>query len=119
MAKKTQQPSALAHYQSGKKKERPHRTEYITFRVTPVEKQTILDDARRNGHSPSDLCRLRCLRQKVADMSDEARRERRIFINFANNCNQIARHLNTEGVNSRTVEELEQFLAEIHKHKRV
>ena len=109
----------MVHYQSGKRKERPHRTEYITFRVTPAEKQAILDDALRNGHSPSDFCRLRCLRQKVADMSDEARRERRIFINMANNLNQIARHFNTEGVNPGTVEELEQFLAEIHKHKRV
>ena len=100
-------PPAVVHYQSGKRKKRPHRTEYITFRVTPA------------GHSPSDFCRLRCLRQKVADMSDEARRERRIFINMANNLNQIARHFNTEGVNPGTVEELEQFLAEIHKHKRV
>ena len=110
-------PPAMVHYQSGKRKKRPHRTEYITFRVTPAEKQAILNDALRNGHSPSDFCRLRCLRQKVTDMSDEARNERRIFINMANNLNQIARHFNTEGVNSRTVEELEQFLAEIHKQK--
>ena len=53
----------------------------------------------------------------VADMSDEARRERRIFINMANNLNQIARHFNTEGANPRTVAELEQLMAEIHKQK--
>ena len=110
-------PPAVVHYQSGKRKKRPHRTEYITFRVTPAEKQAILDDALRNGHSPSDFCRLRCLRQKVADMSDEARRERRIFINMANNLNQIARHFNTEGVNPGTVAELKQLMAEIHKQK--
>ena len=110
-------PPAVVHYQSGKRKKRPHRTEYITFRVTPAEKQAILDDTLRNGHSPSDFCRLRCLRQKVADMSDEARRERRIFINMANNLNQIARHFNTEGVNPGTMVELEQLMTEIHKQK--
>ena len=110
-------PPAVVHYQSGKRKKRPHRTEYITFRVTPAEKQAILDDALRNGHSPSDFCRLRCLRQKVADMSDEARRERRIFINMANNLNQIARHFNTEGATPRTMAELEQLMAKIHKQK--
>ena len=110
-------PPATVHYQSGKRKKRPHRTEYITFRVTPAEKQAILDDALRNGHSPSDFCRLRCLRQKVTDMSDEARNERRIFINMANNLNQIARHFNTEGATPRTMAELEQLMAKIHKQK--
>ena len=36
---------------------------------------------------------------------------------MANNWNQIARHFNTEGVNPKTMAELEQFLADIKKQK--
>ena len=46
-----------------------------------------------------------------------ARKERRIFINMANNCNQIARRINTEGVNPQTVAAVEQLLDVIQKQK--
>ena len=47
-----------------------------------------------------------------------ARKERRIFINMANNCNQIARRINTEGVNPQTVAAVEQLLEEIQNQKK-
>ena len=108
----------MASYQSDKRKERPHRTEYVTFRVTLDEKKFIHSEAKRMGHSPSDYCRLRCLKQQVINNSDAARKERRIFINLANNVNQIARRINTEGANPRTVAELEWLLDEIRKLKK-
>ena len=112
-------PSTLANWQSGKKKDKPNRTEYIIFRVTTDERMIILSHARKTGHSPSDYCRLCCLKHRVNDMSDDARKERRLFIQMANNWNQIARHFNTEGVNPKTVAELEQFLADIKKQKEI
>ena len=47
-----------------------------------------------------------------------ARKERRIIINMANNCNQIARRINTEGVNPQTVAAVEQLLDVIQKQKK-
>lgn len=110
-------PSALARYKDGKRKQRPHRTLYVSFRVTRDEKAAILANAMQSGHKPSDFCRLRCLKQPVVNISEAARRERRIFINMANNVNQIARHFNTEGANPQTVAELEELLAQIKKQK--
>ena len=112
-------PSALANWQSANKKDKPNRSEYIIFRVTSDEKTAILSYAKRNGHSPSDYCRLRCLKRQVVNMSEEARKERRIFIQMANNWNQIARHFNTEGATPQTVAELDQFLADIKRHKQI
>ena len=114
---KNKTPSALASYQTDKRKKRPHRTEYVTFRVTLDEKKFIHSEAKRMGHSPSDYCRLRCLKQQVINNSDAARKERRIFINLANNVNQISRKFNTEGANPQTVAELEQLLADIKRQK--
>ena len=110
-------PSALANWQSENKKDKPNRSEYIIFRVTSDEKMAIQSYAKRYGHSPSDYCRLCCLKRQVVNMSDEARKERRFFIQMANNWNQIARHFNTEGVNPKTMAELEQFLTDIKKQK--
>ena len=38
---------------------------------------------------------------------------------MANNCNQIARRINTEGVNPWTVAAVEQLLDDIQKQKRL
>ena len=114
---KNKSPSALAKYMADKNKERPHRLEYISFRVTHDEKMAIYAKASEMGYKPSDYCRKRCLKQHVPNLSVEAKKERRIFINMANNCNQIARHFNTEGANPQTVAELEQLLADIKKQK--
>ena len=118
---KSNNPSALAKYQSDMKREKavPIRTQYVSFRVTQDERLAILTEARRVGHSLSDYCRLQCLKRQVRDMSEAARKERRIFINMANNCNQIARRINTEGVTPRTVAALEQLLDDIQKQKRL
>ena len=117
---KSNNPSALARYQTDMKREKaaPIRTQYVSFRVTQDERLGILTEARRVGHSLSDYCRLQCLKRQVKDMSETARRERRILINMANNCNQIARRINTEGVNPQTVAAVEQLLDEIQKQKR-
>ena len=112
-------PSALANWQSDNKKDKPNRSEYIIFRVTSDEKMAILSYANRYGHSPSDYCRKCCLKRKMVNMSDEARKERRFFIQMVNNWNQIARHFNTEGANPDTMAELEQFLADIKRHKQI
>ena len=120
MAKRNN-PSALARYQAdlNKEKERPIRSLYVSFRVTQDERLSILTEARRVGHSLSDYCRQLCLKRQVRDMSETARKERRIFINMANNCNQIARRINTEGVNPRTMAAVEQLLDDIQKQKRL
>lgn len=120
MAKRNR-PSALARYQADMKKDKrkPIRSLYVSFRVTQDERLSILTEARRVGHSLSDYCRLLCLRNKVMDMSETARKERRILINMANNCNQIARRINTEGVNPWTVAAVEQLLDDIQKQKRL
>lgn len=39
-------------------------------------------------------------------------------MNMANNCNQIARRINTEGVNPQTVAAVEQLLDVIQKQKK-
>ena len=119
MARK-RDPSALARYQADKnrEKQKPVRTLYISFRVSQDERLAILTEAMRVGHSLSDYCRLLCLKRKVKDMSETARKERRILINMANNCNQIARRINTEGVNPLTVAAVEQLLDDIQKQKR-
>ena len=120
MAKRNN-PSALATYQADKykEKEKPVRSLYISFRVTQDERLSILTEALRVGHSLSDYCRRLCLNRKVKDISEAKRKERRILINMANNCNQIARRINTEGVNPRTVAAVEQLLDEIQKQKQL
>ncbi len=102
----------------GNEREKPLRTEYVSFRVTLEEKEKILTEAFRLGQSPSTYCRLRCLKIKVADMSEATKKERRLFINMANNWNQIARRFNTEGANPQTVAALEEFLADIQRQKK-
>ena len=96
----------------GNEREKPLRTEYVSFRVTLEEKEKILTEAFRLGQSP------RCLKIKVADMSEATKKERRLFINMANNWNQIARRFNTEGANPQTVAALEEFLADIQRQKK-
>jgi hypothetical protein len=114
---KNKTPSALATYKDGKRKDRPFRSLYVSFRVTSDEKAAILANARLSGHKPSDFCPLRCLKQPVVNISEAARRERRVFINMANNINQMARRINTEGAHPRLVAELEQLLDNIKKQK--
>ena len=76
--------------------------------------------AKKAGISKAEFCREAALDTKITQvLTPEQLDIIRKLSGMANNLNQIARHFNTEGVNSRTVEELEQFLAEIHKHKRV
>lgn len=118
---KKKMPSALARYQADTNREKgvPIRSLYVSFRVTQDERLAILTEARRFGHSLSDYCRLQCLKRQVKDMSEAARKERRIFINMANNCNQIAHRINTEGVNPETVAAVEQLLDDIQKQKQL
>ena len=117
---KRHSPSALARYQADKNKDKvkPVRSLYISFRVSQDERLSILTEALRVGHSLSDYCRQLCLKRKVKDISEAVRKERRILINMANNCNQIARRINTEGVNPRTVAAVEQLLDDIQKQKK-
>jgi len=106
---KRHSPSALARYQADKNKDKvkPVRSLYISFRVSQDERLSILTEALRVGHSLSDYCRQLCLKRKVKDISEAA-----------NNCNQIARRINTEGVNPLTVAAVEQLLDDIQKQKR-
>lgn len=104
--------------EGGNAREKPLRTEYVSFRVTLEEKEKILTEAFRLGQSPSTYCRLRCLKIKVTDMSEATKKERRVFINMANNWNQIARRFNTDGANPQTVAALEEFLADIQRQKK-
>ena len=111
-------PALTKRKEGGNAREKPLRTEYVSFRVTLEEKEKILTEAFRLGQSPSTYCRLRCLKIKVTDMSEATKKERRVFINMANNWNQIARRFNTDGANPQTVAALEEFLVDIQRQKK-
>lgn len=115
--KNNNNPSALARLSAEKRKEKPHKLEFVHFRLTSDDKASLYAEAKAKGISPSELMRKRCLKQKVTDRSPEARQERRILINEANNILSIARSMRAAGASPHLLAEVEDLLERV-KHQK-
>lgn len=110
-------PSALSKLSAEKRRQKPYKLEYVHFRLTSDDKALLYAEAKAKGISPSELMRKRCLKQKVTDRSPEARQERRILINEANNVLSIARSMRAAGASPALIEEVENLLDRV-KHQK-
>lgn len=86
-------PTAL---QGRRKQNNPedNLSERITFRLTPIERESLENKAKERGLKLSLLCRLIVMRRKIPDRSPQTLQWFRDLVGMQNNLNQIAHHLN-------------------------
>ena len=110
-------PSVLAKLSAEKRRQKPYKLEYVHFRLISDDKASLYAEAKAKGICPSELMRKRCPKQKVTDRSPEARQERRILINEANNILSIAKNMRAVGATPALIEEVENLLDRVKYQK--
>ena len=110
-------PSALLKAKAGMRKKREPKTYKLSIRFTVAQIAAINQAAKSMGQNTASYCRQIILRRKVKDISPETREYRNNLIRMGNNLNQIARKLNSHGVDESTMSELGMILNHIRKLK--
>lgn len=93
------------------RKPKPRMTYKLLLRFTQEQHEKIEADAKSLGQRKTAFCRTRILGYKPRDRSPEHEELRRVVIASANNINQIARRLNTGGVDEKIIAEVREMLA--------
>lgn len=87
-------------------------SERITFRLSPVERKSLEEKAKKRGLKLSLLCRLIVMRRKIPDRSPLTLQWFRDLVGMQNNLNQIAHHLNITKESDQWAIEAIRFIAE-------
>lgn len=110
-----QRPSSIAKARWKHKKKPEVKTKKVTFRCTVKEYDTILRSSKIVNNSLAKFCRLSALNHRIRDMTEETRHFRLVITQGCNNLNQIAKHLNKEGINSKLIEQVKQQILFLQK----
>lgn len=104
-------PSALLKAKATSRKPKPRMTYKLLLRFTQEQHEKIKADAKALGQRKTAFCRSRILGYKPRDRSPAHEALRRAVIANANNINQIAHKLNSDGVDEKIIAEVEGMLA--------
>lgn len=111
MEKRNVKPSALRSSRAGRRKTKEAMPYKLLIRFTNEQKKYIKDAAAAVGMKRTAYCRDCILKRKIRNKSPAERQFRLTITQGCNNINQIARHLNTEGLNATTHSEVMAMLA--------
>lgn len=117
MAKGKMNPSALQKARMKKRKKTEPMEYKLLIRFTMEQKKFIEDAAASVGMGRTAYCRDCILKRKIRNKSPAERQFRLVLTQGCNNINQIARHLNTEGLNKDTFAEVQAMLTWFRKLK--
>lgn len=104
-------PSALRRARKGKQKPQQPKSYKLLIRFTAEQKAVMEKAAKAVGMRKTDYCRACILRQKIRDKSPEEQHFRLVLTQGCNNINQIAHHLNREGLHAETLTKVNAMLA--------
>ena len=102
-------PSALRR--ARKQKPQQPKSYKLLIRFTAEQKAVMEKAAKAVGMRKTDYCRACILRQKIRDKSPEEQHFRLVLTRGCNNINQIAHHLNREGLHAETLSKVNAMLA--------
>lgn len=104
-------PSALRRARKEKQKPPQPKSYKLLIRFTAEQKALLEKAAKAVGMRKTDYCRACILRQKIRDKSPEEQHFRLVLTQGCNNINQIAHHLNREGLHAETLSKVNAMLA--------
>lgn len=104
-------PSALRRARKERKKPPQPKSYKLLIRFTAEQKAILEKAAKAVGMRKTDYCRACVLRHKIRDKSPEEQHFRLVLTQGCNNINQIAHHLNREGLHAETLSKVNAMLA--------
>lgn len=106
-------PSALRRARKEKEKQKPQQPKSykLLIRFTAEQKAALEKAAKAVGMRKTDYCRACVLRHKIRDKSPEEQHFRLVLTQGCNNINQIAHHLNREGLHAEILSQVNAILA--------
>ena len=111
MEKRPINPSALRRARKERLKPPQLKSYKLLIRFTAEQKAALEKAAKAVGMRKTDYCRACILRQKIRDKSPVEQHFRLVLTQGCNNINQIAHHLNREGLNAETLSRVNAMLA--------
>lgn len=111
MEKKQINPSALRRARKEKLNPPQPKSYKLLIRFTAEQKAILEKAAKAVGMRKTDYCRACVLRHKIRDKSPEEQHFRLVLTQGCNNINQIAHHLNREGLHAETLSKVNAMLA--------
>lgn len=103
-------PSALRRARKERKKPPQPKSYKLLIRFTAEQKAALEKAAKAVGMRKTDYCRACVLRHKIRDKSPEEQHFRLVLTQGCNNINQIAHHLNREGLHAETLSKVNAML---------
>lgn len=103
-------PSALRRARKERKKPPQPKSYKLLIRFTAEQKALLEKAAKAVGMRKTDYCRACVLRHKIRDKSPEEQHFRLVLTQGCNNINQIAHHLNREGLHAETLSKVNAML---------
>lgn len=111
MEKKQINQSALRRARKEKLNPPQPKSYKLLIRFTAEQKAILEKAAKAVGMRKTDYCRACVLRHKIRDKSPEEQHFRLVLTQGCNNINQIAHHLNREGLHAETLSKVNAMLA--------